>query len=101
MRVIGRRNPRARPLTFSFQGKSTEVLLKPSKHAMAKALHKVQKQISKKRVHKSSNLHENSRDAQRLRRAGGREDKINKLLTAAVRSNEVYGRATIARVDSC
>ena len=58
---------------------------------MAKALHKVQKQISKKRGGKSNSLHENSRDSQRLRRAGAREDKIAKLVSAASRANQTYG----------
>jgi translation machinery-associated protein 16 len=59
---------------------------------MAKALYKVQKQISKKRVGKGSALHVNSRDAQRLRAAGAREDKLSKLVTAANRANQSYGR---------
>ena len=58
---------------------------------MAKALNKVQKQISKKRVGKGSALHANSRDAQRLRAAGAREDKLSKLLSAATRANQSYG----------
>jgi translation machinery-associated protein 16 len=58
---------------------------------MAKALHKVQKQISKKRGGKPNSLHENSRDSQRLRRAGAREDKIAKLVAAASKANQIYG----------
>ncbi|PGH01423.1 translation machinery-associated protein 16 [Blastomyces parvus] len=42
---------------------------------MARSLNKVQKHISKKRG-KVDSLHENSRDAKRLRRAGGREHKL-------------------------
>ena len=61
---------------------------------MAKALHKVQKQISKKRAHKSKNLHENSRDAQRIRTAGGREDKLARLLAAATKANQTYCQQT-------
>jgi Translation machinery-associated protein 16 len=62
---------------------------------MAKALHKVQKQISKKRGGKSNTLHENSRDSQRLRTAGAREDKIAKLVAAASRANQTYGVANL------
>lgn len=61
---------------------------------MAKALYKVQKQISKKRAGKGNALHVNSRDAQRLRAAGAREDKLSKLVTAANRANQSYGRQT-------
>lgn len=59
---------------------------------MAKALYKVQKQIAKKRAGKGNALHVNSRDAQRLRAAGAREDKLSKLVTAANRANQSYGR---------
>lgn len=58
---------------------------------MAKALHKVQKQISKKRGGKSNTLHVNSRDSQRLRTAGARQDKIAKVVAAASRANQTYG----------
>ncbi|KIW68886.1 hypothetical protein PV04_04800 [Phialophora macrospora] len=57
---------------------------------MARALNKVQKQISKKRGGKTNALHENSRDAKRLRRAGAREEKLARLMDAAVRANYVY-----------
>ncbi|OJD14424.1 hypothetical protein AJ78_05225 [Emergomyces pasteurianus Ep9510] len=51
---------------------------------MPKNLHKVQKQISKKRG-KLDSLHENSRDAKRLRRAGGREHKLALAATVTMR----------------
>lgn len=57
---------------------------------MARALDKVQKKIAKKRGGKPTALHENSRDAQRLRTAGAREDKINKLMKAAEHANQQY-----------
>lgn len=57
---------------------------------MPRSLNKVQKHISKKRGGKPTSLHENSRDAQRLRRAGAREDKMNRILDAAARANKVY-----------
>lgn len=59
---------------------------------MAKALNKVHKQISKKKGGKLGALHENSRDAKRLRRAGAREEKLARLLTAASRANQLYGK---------
>lgn len=58
---------------------------------MAKALHKVQKQIAKKKGGKTNSLHENSRDSQRLRTAGAREDKIARIVAAASRANQIYG----------
>lgn len=57
---------------------------------MARALHKVQKQISKKRGGKPTALHENSRDARRLRQAGAREDKLARIMTLAQKSNQHY-----------
>jgi translation machinery-associated protein 16 len=57
---------------------------------MARSLSKVQKHISKKRGGKPNSLHQNSRDAQRLRRAGAREEKVAKLIDAATRANQVY-----------
>ncbi|EXJ73794.1 uncharacterized protein A1O5_03556 [Cladophialophora psammophila CBS 110553] len=57
---------------------------------MARSLNKVQKQISKKRGGKLNALHENSRDAKRLRRAGAREEKLGRLMDAAARANQVY-----------
>jgi translation machinery-associated protein 16 len=58
---------------------------------MARALAKVQKHISKKKKGKLNSLHENSRDAQRLRTAGAREDKLARIMDAAARSNQNYG----------
>lgn len=60
-----------------------------------RSLNKIQKHISKKRGGKPTTLHENSRDAQRLRRAGAREDKLHKILDAATRQNQVY----VGRID--
>ncbi|KIW61635.1 hypothetical protein PV05_01734 [Exophiala xenobiotica] len=57
---------------------------------MARALNKVHKQISKKRGGKTNTLHENSRDAKRLRSAGAREEKLQRVMDAAVKSNQVY-----------
>lgn len=43
----------------------------------SKSFGKVQKQISKKRGGKPNALHQNSRDAKRLQRAGKRDDKLD------------------------
>ncbi|KAL8862497.1 MAG: hypothetical protein Q9178_000995 [Gyalolechia marmorata] len=58
---------------------------------MPKDLVKVQKQIKKKRGAISS-LHENSRDAKRLRRAGARSDKLEKLAAARAKALQPYLR---------
>ena len=54
---------------------------------MAKSLAKVQKKISKKNKSTRS-LHENSRDAQRLRRAGARSEKLERLAAARAKANQ-------------
>ncbi|KAI9877458.1 MAG: hypothetical protein M1830_003842 [Pleopsidium flavum] len=56
---------------------------------MPKSLAKVHKKISKKRGNMSS-LHENSRDSQRLRRAGARDDKLARLSTARAKINQPH-----------
>ena len=58
---------------------------------MARSLSKVQKNISRKRQGKSKSLHENSRDARRLRQANAREEKVARLIDASSRANQVYG----------
>ena len=58
---------------------------------MARTLSKVHKKISKKRNGKTTNLHENSRDAQRLRAAGAREETLHRMMDAAKKQNQVYG----------
>ncbi len=57
---------------------------------MAKAFHKVQKQVAKKRGGKPNSLHENSRDAKRLQRAGQREEKLARHLAAREEAHEGY-----------
>lgn len=54
---------------------------------MPKNLAKVQKKIAKKKGNVSS-LHENSRDAKRLRRAGARSEKLEKLAAARGRATQ-------------
>ncbi|EEH41024.1 hypothetical protein PAAG_03310 [Paracoccidioides lutzii Pb01] len=56
---------------------------------MPRNLNKVQKQIAKKRG-KLDALHENSRDAKRLRRAGGREDKLARAAAATMRGRQTF-----------
>ena len=58
--------------------------------SMAKALHKIQKQVAKKRGGKPDSLHENSRDAKRLRRAGQREEKLARHRAAREKVHEGY-----------
>ncbi|KAL9585956.1 MAG: hypothetical protein Q9212_001222 [Teloschistes hypoglaucus] len=57
---------------------------------MPKNLAKVQKQIAKKKGAATSSLHENSRDAKRLRRAGARSEKLEKLSTARAMAYQPY-----------
>lgn len=57
---------------------------------MPKDLAKVQKQIAKKKKGATSSLHENSRDAKRLRRAGARSEKLEKLAAARAKACQPY-----------
>lgn len=57
-------------------------------NTMPKTLAKVQKKIAKKRGKSASSLHENSRDAKRLRRAGARSEKLDKLAAARGRASQ-------------
>ncbi|KAJ5594194.1 uncharacterized protein N7459_000402 [Penicillium hispanicum] len=56
---------------------------------MPVTLQKVQKHISKKRGVADS-LHENSRDAQRLRRAGARDDRLSRHASITLRARQPY-----------
>ena len=56
---------------------------------MARSLAKVQKKISKKKGNVNS-LHENSRDSQKLRRAGARGEKLLRIATARAKANQSY-----------
>ncbi|MCJ1297342.1 hypothetical protein MMC08_000128 [Hypocenomyce scalaris] len=57
---------------------------------MPKSLAKVHKKISKKTKGNISSLHENSRDSQRLRRAGARDDKLARLSKARSKANQPH-----------
>ena len=57
---------------------------------MPSKLAKVQKHIAKKKGSKVNSLHENSRDAKRLRRAGARDDRVAKGSASRERHNEPW-----------
>ncbi|KAL8738532.1 MAG: hypothetical protein Q9181_000692 [Wetmoreana brouardii] len=57
---------------------------------MPKDFAKVQKQVAKKKKGAISSLHENSRDAKRLRRAGARSKKLEKLAAARAKAYQPY-----------
>ncbi|KAI9787639.1 MAG: hypothetical protein M1839_000170 [Geoglossum umbratile] len=57
---------------------------------MPKNLAKVQKKIRQKRGSNANSLHENSRDAQTLRRAGAREDRLARISTARAKLNRPH-----------
>ena len=63
---------------------------------MARALAKVQKKVLKKKGDLST-LHENSRDAKRLRRAGARTEKLEKHKAARDRANRSHGNNKSSR----
>ncbi|KAJ5161096.1 hypothetical protein N7492_006488 [Penicillium capsulatum] len=56
---------------------------------MPRTLQKVHKHISKKRGVVNS-LHENSRDAQRLRRAGARDDRLTRHAAISLKARQPY-----------
>ena len=57
---------------------------------MPSKLAKVQKHVAKKKGSKITSLHENSRDAKRLRRAGARDDRVARLSATKERSNKPW-----------
>lgn len=57
---------------------------------MTKNLYKVQKQIKKKRGGQLNALHEDSRDAKRLRRASAREDRLARVATEVSKARQGY-----------
>ncbi|KAK2747284.1 hypothetical protein FQN57_002182 [Myotisia sp. PD_48] len=61
---------------------------------MPKNLNKIVKKLSKKRG-KLDSLHENSRDAKRLRRAGGREDKLARAAAETIRGRQIYDESEV------
>ena len=61
---------------------------------MPKNLAKVQKKVAKKKGG-SNSLHENSRDAQKLRRAGARSEKLSKLAAARAKANDYHCTGTL------
>lgn len=57
---------------------------------MPSKLAKVQKHVAKKKGSKITSLHENSRDAKRLRRAGARDDRVARLSATRERNNKPW-----------
>ena len=57
---------------------------------MPSKLAKVQKRVSKKKGSKINSLHENSRDAQRLRKAGARDDRVAKSTAVREKANSIW-----------
>ena len=55
---------------------------------MPSKLSKVQKRVTKKKGEKAKSLHENSRDAQRLRRAGARDERVSRVSAVREKSNK-------------
>lgn len=60
---------------------------------MPKSMHKVQKHISKKKGALEA-MHENSRDAKLLRRAGARDDRVARVSASMTRGRQSYGNCT-------
>lgn len=58
---------------------------------MPRTLQKVHKQIAKKRGAVDA-LHEFSRDARRLRRAGARDDRLNRHTSAVLKARQPYSK---------
>lgn len=70
---------------------------RPNVKKMPKSLSKVQKKLSKKKGNISS-LHENSRDAQKLRRAEARSEKLERLAAARAKANQPHCMLAVTSV---
>lgn len=57
---------------------------------MPSKLSKVQKHVTKKKGAKATSLHENSRDARRLRNAGARDDRVARLTSVREKANKLW-----------
>lgn len=57
---------------------------------MPSKLAKVQKHVNKKKGAKATSLHENSRDAHRLRQAGARDDRVARLTSVREKANKQW-----------
>ena len=57
---------------------------------MARSFQKIHKHVSKKKGAVEA-LHENSRDARRLRRAGARDDRVARVQAVMSRGRDLYG----------
>ena len=66
---------------------------------MAKSLNKVVKKVTKKKGNTNA-LHENSRDAKKLRKAASREDRLSRLAAVRVKLNQPYCRPCSILINS-
>lgn len=57
---------------------------------MARSFQKVHKHVNKKKGAVEA-LHENSRDAKRLRRAGARDDRVSRVQATLARGRDLFG----------
>jgi translation machinery-associated protein 16 len=57
---------------------------------MPSKLAKVQKHVHKKKGSKINSLHENSRDAMRIRRAGARDDRVARMAAVREKANRTW-----------
>lgn len=57
---------------------------------MARTFQKVHKHVNKKKGAVEA-LHENSRDAKRLRRAGARDDRVSRVQASLARGRDLFG----------
>ena len=79
--------PRFVPRTYKFSSIENRVTSLFAHEMPPKSLNKVQKHISKKKGRRPV-LHERSRDAQKLRQALSRSDKVNKLVSVAAKAHQ-------------
>lgn len=75
-------------LQFSLLFKLAKIRRKSG--TMPSKLNRVQKHVTKKKGAKINALHENSRDAQRLRRAGARDERVSKLTATREKQNRPW-----------
>ena len=62
----------------------------PNSNKMPSKLSKIQKHVTKKKGAKATSLHENSRDAHRLRQAGARDDKVARMTAVRNKVNKQW-----------
>jgi hypothetical protein len=70
---------------------TTTIVKRPSirsSYTMPTTLQKVRKQIAKKKGGQLGAMHDGSRNMRRLRAAGGRDDKLDRLAASKKRQNQ-------------